>query len=177
MAFEALTRRGVLPENPNSEEVAADFRFWSEAREGVSGLRLSWQGCVEMLVDGLRESRMILRWIFLGLVLASLIRAFVPPETLTAWFGPTLAGLLATIAAATVIEVCSEGSAPIGADLVTRAAAPGNGFAFLMGGVVTDYTEILVVREATQSWKVALFLPLISLPQVVLIGYLLNVSA
>jgi len=34
-------------------------------------------------------------------------------ESFQTWFGPTLAGLGLTVLAATIIEVCSEGSAPL----------------------------------------------------------------
>ena len=61
----------------------------------------------------LGESRMILRWIFFGTVLAAAIRAFVPVEVFGAWFGPTWLGVVLTLLAATVIEVCSEGSSPV----------------------------------------------------------------
>jgi len=107
-------------------------------------------------------------------VLATAIRAFVPMDTYQALFGPTVVGLLLTMLAATIIEVCSEGSTPIAADIVTRAAAPGNGFAFLMAGVATDYTEVMVIRDLTKSWKIALFLPLVCLPQVLVMGWILN---
>lgn len=72
------------------------------------------------------------------------------------------------------IEVCSEGSTPIAADLLTRAKAPGNSFAFLMTGVSTDYTEIMILKETTKSWKVALFLPLLTVPQVIFIAWVMN---
>ena len=87
---------------------------------------------------------------------------------------PTVSGLFLTLVAATIIEVCSEGSSPIAADLVTRGGAPGNGFTFLMSGAATDYTEIMVLRETTSSRKIALSLPLVTVPQVVVIGFLLN---
>jgi uncharacterized membrane protein YraQ (UPF0718 family) len=109
-------------------------------------------------------------------VLASLIRAFVPADLFADWFGPTLIGLGLTVLAATIIEVCSEGSVPIAADLMNRASAPGNAFTFLMAGVATDYTEVMVIRDTTRSWKLALFLPLVTVPQVVLIGVLLNMA-
>jgi hypothetical protein len=83
-------------------------------------------------------------------------------------------GLWLTLLAATVIEVCSEGTTPIAADLMNRAAAPGNAFTFLMAGVSTDYTEIMAIRDTTASWKIALFLPLVSLPQIMIIGAVLN---
>jgi uncharacterized membrane protein YraQ (UPF0718 family) len=57
---------------------------------------------------------------------------------------------------------------------VTRAAAPGNGFTFLMAGIATDYTEVMVIRDMTKSWKIALFLPLVSVPQILVIGWILN---
>ena len=61
------------------------------------------------------------------------------------------------------------------ADLLNRAGAPGNGFTFLMAGVATDYTEVMGLKERTGSWKIAFFLPLVTVPQVLVLGYLLNV--
>ena len=52
-----------------------------------------------------------------------------------------------------------------------------NSFAFLMAGVSTDYTEIMVLKETTKSWKIALFLPLISLPQIVLVAWVINITS
>ena len=127
-----------------------------------------------LLWDGLKDSRMVFRWLFFGLVLATAIRAFVPLDTYNTLFGPTLIGLLLTLVAATMIEVCSEGSTPIAADLVMRAGAPGNGFTFLMAGIATDYTEIMILKDLTKSWKIALFLPLVTLPQVLVLGWILN---
>jgi len=127
-----------------------------------------------MLREGLRDSIMILKWIFFGIVLASAIRTFVDPSTFSTFFGPTLMGLGATLIFATILEVCSEGSMPIATDLLTRAGAPGNSFAFLMTGIATDYTEIMSIKETTGHWKISLFLPLITVPQVVLIAIILN---
>jgi uncharacterized membrane protein YraQ (UPF0718 family) len=109
-------------------------------------------------------------------LLAASIRTFVPIDSFQTYFGATMAGLGMTLLVATVLEICSEGSTPIAADLVTRAQAPGNGFAFLMTGVATDYTEIMSLKETTGSWKVALFLPLITVPQVVLFSWVMNLA-
>ena len=176
LAYERLTARGLLPANPNRVEPPQDFDFWPAARAGLRACSFDRAFFADALVDGVKESRMVMRWLLFGIVLASLVRAFMDGEVFAAWFGPTLLGLGMTIVAATIIEVCSEGSAPIAADLVTRADAPGNGFAFLMAGAATDYTEIMVLREATASWRFALFLPLVTLPQVILLGWLLNMA-
>jgi uncharacterized membrane protein YraQ (UPF0718 family) len=172
--FERLVARGQLPSNPQVRDLPAEFRFWPEARRGLSQADYSLATTVQTFVDGLKESRMVVRWMLFGVLLAALVRALLPAELFAEYFGPTFLGIVLTLAAATVIEVCSEGSAPLAADLLTRAQAPGNGFVFLMGGVATDYTEIMVLKETTASWKIALCLPLLTIPQVLVIGGLMN---
>lgn len=126
------------------------------------------------LWNGLKESKMLLRWIFLGIVLTAFIQTFVSTEFLSHYFGASLLGLLLTLVASTIIEVCSEGSVPIASDLFTRAAAPGNAFTFLMAGASTDFTEMMLLRETTQSWKKTLLLPLLTVPQVLILGWIMN---
>ncbi|WP_461516661.1 permease [Porticoccus sp.] len=175
LVFDRLVSRGVLSTNPHNDgQNGNGARLGSQLLAALKTVKVTPGGLFHLLKDGLRDSKMVFRWLFFGLVLATAIRAFVPMDTYQALFGPTLMGLLLTMVAATIIEVCSEGSTPIAADIVTRAAAPGNGFAFLMAGVATDYTEVMVIRDLTKSWKIALFLPLISLPQVLVVGWILN---
>ena len=76
------------------------------------------------------------------------------------------AGFFATVIAATIIKFCPEGSSPLVADLVMRAAAPGNGFVFPSGGVATDYAEMMSLKDTKQSWKLALMLPAMPLPRI-----------
>lgn len=172
--FDRLEKNGTLPALPFSHEVPADFKFWQEARAGIK--TVSWDSTFvrETFKAGLQGSRMVIRWLLFGVLLASAIRGFVSLEDFQNYFGPSLLGLGATLIAATIIEVCSEGSTPIAADLMNRANAPGNSFAFLMTGVATDYTEVMVIKDTTNSWKTALFLPLITVPQVIAIAWLLN---
>jgi hypothetical protein len=69
-----------------------------------------------------------------------------------------------------------EGSIPITTGPVTRAHAPGNGFASLMTSVATDYTEIMSLLKTTQSSKIALFLALATVPQVILFFFILSLA-
>ncbi len=172
--FDGLVRRGVLPDNPHRESLNpdADFRLlWSEFR---SGWTLSAAGSSRLLRDGLEGSRVVIRWGLFGILLAAGIRTVMPAELFASWFGASMAGLGLTLLAATVIEVCSEGTTPIAADIMNRAGAPGNAFTFLMAGVSTDYTEIMSIRDTTASWKIALYLPLVSLPQILVMAVVLN---
>jgi len=195
LIFDRLVARNILPANPNSAnpnsanpnsanpssaanddslQEQANKPVWPQIVSALKQASFTPKGLVALLWDGLRDSRMVFRWLLFGIVLATAIRAFVPMDTYQTLFGPTVAGLFLTLLAATIIEVCSEGSTPIAADILTRAGAPGNGFTFLMAGVATDYTEVMVIKDTTKSWKIALFLPLITLPQVLVIGWLLN---
>ncbi len=166
--------RGILPPNPNAHTLPEDFHFWRSLGTSWKSARLDGKFWGDVVRIGFRESRMILRWIFIGVIMAAAVRALVDTSHFQQFFGPSMLGLFLTLVATTVIEVCSEGSSPIAADLLTRAKAPGNAFAFLMAGVATDYTEIMGLKETTRSWKIALFLPLATVPQVVLLGWLLN---
>lgn len=140
----------------------------------LKGVLLALKQPRKWLWQGVLESRMVLRWVLLGAVLSGLIRATVPIDSFAMWFGPTLAGLGLTLVAATIIEICSEGSVPIAADLVTRAGAAGNGFAFLMAGVSTDITELLAVKDQMKSLWAALLIPVLTVPQVLMVAWLLN---
>lgn len=174
VVYLGLVKAGKLPANPHSADLPQGFNIVADAKARLKNFKPNAEFFKSIAKDGLKESTMIIKWLLFGVIIAALIRAFIPADIFADWFGPTLAGLFLTLIATTIIEVCSEGSAPIASELVTRAAAPGNAFAFLMAGVSTDYTEMLVLREFTKSWKVALSLPLVTVPQVLVLGYIMN---
>ena len=74
---------------------------------------------------------------------------------------------------ATIIEVCSEGMAPLAFEIYRQTGAFGNSFTFLMAGVATDYTEIGLIRHNIGK-RAALYLPSLTVPQIIIIGYLFN---
>lgn len=172
--FDRLVASNQLPSNPNHvpeenlKPVKQEFKAWWQQ---TTWKKEDWR---HMLKDGVVNSKMVVRWLLFGIVLVSIVRVMFNPESFAQWFGASVSGLFLTLLATTLIETCSEGSTPLAADLVNRAGAPGNGFVFLMAGVATDYTEIMSIKDTTRSWKIALFLPLITVPQVILIGWLLN---
>lgn len=171
---ENFVKQGVLPENPHAKDLPADFRLWPEIRAAWHGWSFSPSVLWTWLRDGLGGSAMIVKWLLFGTLLTALVQAFVPTEFLKTWYGPTLGGLGLTLLTTTLLEVCSEGSSPLAAELINRAHAAGNSFTFLMAGAATDYTEIMSLKETTGSWKSSLFLPLVTVPQVLFFGVLLN---
>ncbi|WP_051275288.1 permease [Aestuariibacter salexigens] len=174
MIFDYLVKQQVLVENPNRQTLSDDFQFWHQVKTYWHSSTISTKDVITMFTQGVIESKMVVRWLLLGIVLAAVVRTFVSADQFANLFGPTLIGLTLTVLAATIIEVCSEGSTPLAADIANNANAPGNGFAFLMSGVSTDYTEIMVIKSFTQSWKFALMLPIITLPQIFVIALALN---
>lgn len=174
LIFEQFEEKGVVKSNSEKIEPDPSFNFWLEGKKELAQVSWSFNTFWIIFVRGLKEGKFVVRWLLLGTILASIIQTYVPTDMFQDYFGATLLGLFLTLASATVIEVCSEGSAPIAADLLNRALAPGNAFTFLMAGAATDYTEIMGIRETTKSWKVALLLPILTVPQVLILGHLLN---
>ncbi|MBN2454215.1 permease [Candidatus Woesearchaeota archaeon] len=121
-------------------------------------------------------SKMVLWWILIGIIIASFARAFVPQHFFMAYMGATLLGMVAVLVLATIIEVCSEGSAPMAFEIFNQTGAFGNSFVFLMAGVATDYTEIGLVWHNIGK-RAALWLPAITVPQILLLGYFFNFIA
>ncbi|MCB9799244.1 MAG: permease [Candidatus Omnitrophica bacterium] len=116
---------------------------------------------------------MIMGWILLGMLLAGLISAYVPAHFFEQYLSSSFTGMVMTLVFATVIEVCSEGSAPLAFALFERTAALGNVFIFLMAGVATDYTELGLIWKNIGR-RTALWTLILTLPQIFLFAWLLN---
>ena len=177
LIFQRLAAQGLIESNPNEIAVHAGF---SIRRDLISRWRrYSWSlpelsRDVMGVLRGMGSlGRMVMGWVQLGLVVSALLGALIPHEAFVRFFGPSAGGLLLTLVAATVIEVCSEGTAPLAFELYRQTSALGNAFAFLMGGVVTDYTE-LAAFWANIGRRTVLWMLLVTIPLVVGVGWCLN---
>jgi uncharacterized membrane protein YraQ (UPF0718 family) len=117
--------------------------------------------------------KMTLWWILVGFFLASVLGSFMPDEMFHRFFGPTVWGMIATLTIASIIEICSEGSAPMAFELFEKTRAFGNAFVFLQAGVATDFTEIGIIWTNIGK-RAAIALLVVTVPMVLLIGYFLN---
>lgn len=176
LIYIALVRNGALPDNPNTVDIPENFNLKADAAARLKNFRLDYGFMRDIARAGLHEGQMLVRWLLLGIIIAAALQTFIPADDFSAWFGPTFLGLGLTLAVSTIMEICSEGSAPIAAVILNRAGAPGNAFAFLMAGVSTDYTEMMIIRQMTGSWKIALTLPLLTVPQIVLLAWIMNLA-
>ena len=177
LVFQLLERKRWIEINKHSVEVDPDFSIGQDVMKRIREYRWTPErlsGDITGVGRGIYDlAKMILGWILAGILLASLASAFVPTHIFRQFLGPTWPGLLVTIGVATVLEVCSEGTSPLAFEIYRQTRAFGNAFAFLMGGVVTDYTEIGIVW-ANLGKKTALWMMAVALPQVLLLGYIFN---
>jgi uncharacterized protein len=175
--FLFLEKKGWIEQNKNSLSVAQDYSIIDDFRLRLSNYKFNRDSMVadfKGVAKGMLDlAEMVLGWIVLGVLLASLAGAFIPVHFFHKFMGPTLTGLLVTLVLATIIEVCSEGSSPLAFEIYRQSQALGNSFVFLMAGVVTDYTEIGLLWSNVGR-KVALWMPLVSVPQVIALGYIFN---
>jgi hypothetical protein len=175
--FIFLERKGLIEKNNNIVDLPEGYSIRDDFRKRMAGYKFSrdnLNAAFRGVLAGIFSlSEMVLWWIILGVFIASLSAAFIPVHFFHKFMGPTFSGLAVTLALATVIEVCSEGSSPLAFEIYRQTQALGNSFVFLMAGVVTDYTEIGLLFSNVGR-RVALWLPLVSVPQVLLLGYLFN---
>lgn len=177
LIFQRLDRHGWLDPNPHHVPLAAEFSIRRDLMARWRARQWTWAAVQQDLRGVARGtwnlSEMVLLWVAIGFTASAVLGAVVPHGWWSRWMGPTAGGLLATMAVATVIEVCSEGTAPLAVELYRQTGALGNAFGFLMGGVVTDWTELSLLW-ATIGRRTVGWLLLVTLPQVFVLGYLLN---
>ena len=175
--YQALEGMGWVERNKNTVTVAADYSLWQDIQTRIRGYHFSKRQCAidakGILRGGVALGNMVLWWIFIGIGLAAAFGAYVPHEIFQRFMGPGLKGLFTTLGFATVIETCSEGSAPVAFEIFRQTRAVGNSLVFLMAGVVTNFSEIGLIWHNVGR-RAAFWLPVVTVPQVLLLGILAN---
>lgn len=176
--YQALDAQSLIEPNKNTVDIDPHFSIPGDIKKRAKQYSLSWNAIKEdaqgIINGAMSLGHMVLWWILIGMGIASLFAAYVPTDMFKTYMGAHLVGLGITLAVATIIEVCSEGSAPLAFEIYNQTGALGNSFVFLMAGVVTDYTEIGLIWSNIGK-KSALWLPIVAVPQVLVLGYLWNI--
>jgi len=177
LIYQILDKKGLIEKNKFVINVEDNFSIKDDVKKRWQNRNFTiatlgeW---VKGILKGSWElSKMVLWWILTGIFLAALVKTYVPQDFLMNYMGKTLIGLFVTLILATIIEICSEGTSPLAFEIYRQTRAFGNSFAFLMAGVATDYTEIGLIWNNIGK-KSALWLPVITVPQILLLGYLFN---
>jgi uncharacterized membrane protein YraQ (UPF0718 family)/YHS domain-containing protein len=178
LLFQVLEKKGAIETNPQTSVLAEDFSILDDVKFRRKNYHFSWkqaQKDIQGVFSGMVSlSNMVLWWILVGMGLASAAGAYIPEHIFHQYMGPTVAGMLLTLALATVLEICSDGTAPLAFELYRQTGAFGNSLVFMMAGVATDYTEIGLLWQNI-GMRTALWLPVITVPQVLFWGWLGNI--
>lgn len=176
--FQMLERKNLIEKNENIAGSEESFSIINDIKKRRKAYRFSMNTAkadIKGIYAGMIAlSNMVLWWILIGMGIASAAGAYVPSNIFKDYMGPTMAGLFITLLVATIIEVCSEGSAPMAFEIFRQTKALGNSFVFLMAGVVTDYTEIGLLWHNVGK-RTAIWLPIVTVPQVILLGIIANI--
>jgi len=182
LIYQALERKGLVEcrhcEMGEDHPVLTDFSIINDVKKRLDNFKWTAKNIKTAIIGTFNGSwaltKMVMWWLIIGMLMAAFARAYVPHDWFTAYMAPTALGLAITLFFATIIEVCSEGSSPLAFEIYSQTGAFGNSFIFLMAGVATDYTEIGLIWQNVGK-KSALWLPIITVPQILLLGYLFNI--
>jgi len=170
--FQVLEKRSIVDKG-NVVNVKKSFSVRKDIKKRLSNYKFNPSDITNTLHASWDLAKAVLWWVIIGILLASVIGSYVPQDIMQTYFGPTILGLLATLLIATIIEVCSEGSSPLAFELYRQTGAFGNSFVFLNAGVATDVTEIGLISTNIGK-RTALWMILLTLPQILILGYIFN---
>jgi uncharacterized membrane protein YraQ (UPF0718 family) len=181
LIFQALERRGMVEcshcKMGEDRPVLTDFSIIKDIKKRFKEFKYTKHNIKHAIIGTLSGSwaltKMVMWWLVIGMLMAAFARTVVSHDLFLQYMGPSLLGLMVTLFFATIIEVCSEGSSPLAFEIYNQTGAFGNGFTFLMAGVATDYTEIGLIWHNIGR-KAALWIPIITVPQILILGFIFN---
>jgi uncharacterized membrane protein YraQ (UPF0718 family) len=182
LIYQALERKGLVEcrhcQMGEDKPIHEDFSIIKDIKKRFKEFQFTSKNIKVAAVGTFKGSwaltKMVMWWLIIGMIMASIASAYIPHDLFQQYMGPTILGLLVTLFFATIIEVCSEGSSPLAFEIYKQTGAFGNSSVFLLSGVITDMTEIGLIWSNIGK-KAAIWLPIITVPQALIMGYLFNI--
>jgi len=87
------------------------------------------------------------RWLMVGVVIAGIISAVIPADTLDQYVGTGFLSYLVMLVVALPLYVCATASTPIAASLLLKGLSPGAALVFLLAGPATNGATITVMLK------------------------------
>jgi uncharacterized protein len=85
-------------------------------------------------------------WLLIGLVVAGVMIAFIPPEALAA-YGSGLPAMLLMALVGIPMYICATAATPIAVGLILAGVSPGTALVFLLAGPITSMATLGVLRR------------------------------
>jgi len=111
--------------------------------------------------------------LLIGVLLAGLIAALVPPGEFREYFGGGLLSILVMMAAAIPVYVCATASVPLAVGLIYAGVSPGAALAFLIAGPATNAATVATIWRVLGRSSTVAYLLTVAVSAVVA-GLLLN---
>jgi len=139
----------VTPAAAGSVKGAAVCCDGSSCCGGSGGTGSSPQTLIGRCVAGLRYAagdllRDIVVWLAIGLVLAAVIQALVPPGELAQW-GSGIAAMLVLMLIGVPMYICATASTPVAAAMLVAGVSPGAVLVFLLAGPATNLGTVGII--------------------------------
>jgi uncharacterized membrane protein YraQ (UPF0718 family) len=106
-------------------------------------------------------------WFLIGLILAGLITALVPPDMFSQYLGAGLPAMLIMLAIGIPLYICATASTPIAAALILKGVSPGAALVFLLAGPATNMASLTVLTGTLGKRATAIYLASIAICAVV----------
>ncbi len=151
---------------------AADDHHHDGHHHGHQHASKKWQEGVEIFGE---EVSLMLKMLCVGAVIAGLTQVFVPREVLTSLGGHPVFSILAMIALAFVISICSNVDAFFALAYANTFTA-GSIVAFLVFGAMIDIKMLALMRTTYKAWLLAAMTLLVTLCSI-LLGLAVNYYA
>jgi hypothetical protein len=116
------------------------------------------------------------KWLVIGLLIASLITAFVPDDFFLRFARYPIVAMLAVVIVAIPMYVCATGSIPIALSLMMKGLTPGVAFVFLMAGPAVNFASYTLLSSTMGRRNTLLYIATIALSALgvgLIIDYLL----
>lgn len=88
----------------------------------------------------------LIKWLFIGLLFATLVRTFIPTEFLLS-YGSGIVAMLIMIAISIPMYICATASTPIAAGFILAGISPGTALVFMMAGPATNISTLGVIKS------------------------------
>ncbi len=96
--------------------------------------------------------------LIIGLILAGVLGALVPPTALNSYLGQGPLAILVMMLVGVPLYVCATGSVPIAATFIFLGASPGAALAFLIAGPATNAAALTTVARVLGRRAAAIYL-------------------
>lgn len=107
-------------------------------------------------------------WFLLGVLIAGLISALIPPEFLENVIGDGLFSMLLMLVIGVPLYVCATASTPVAAALALKGISPGAALVFLLAGPATNTATIAVAAKILGKKAAAIYVASIAVCSIIM---------